>query len=102
MKYDILGRAIIEEPEIPQELLVHYIVKDYRRMYYENNKMKSQIERLRNSLSHVNHLQYAYSRIMFEQNKIIGSLIKKIEDNKLFVPAQIRDYYKKIKETFRM
>lgn len=100
MKYDEQGRTLIEPPEIPTEQLVCCIVKDYRRMYYENEKLKRQNEKLRQSLSNINNLQYAYSRIVFDQNKALGYLIKRVEDCKSYVPAQYRDLYRKIKQMY--
>ena len=38
MLYDEEGNAFIERPLIPEEQNLMYIVKDYRRMYYESRR----------------------------------------------------------------
>lgn len=37
MIYDENGHAQIEPPEIPTELIIHYIVKDYQRLFRERS-----------------------------------------------------------------
>jgi len=66
VKYDENGNAQIEPPEIPTELVIHYIVKDYQRMYYHTQKLEMENSRLRASLRRVNSMQYAKQRVVFQ------------------------------------
>lgn len=76
MKYDENGNAQIEPPEVPTELVIHYIVKDYQRMYYRTQKLERENARLRTSLQHVNSLQYANQRTIYKLSDGVRHCVK--------------------------
>lgn len=75
------GNNYIEAPEVPVERVIHYIVKDYRRMYYYTQKLEKENERLRNSLQRVNKLQYAQQRIIKALKEAINHFLKVMRKN---------------------
>ena len=96
MLYDEEGRAYVEPPLLPENVHLRYIVSDYRRMYIANKELERRNQRLRDNLRGLNGLQYAYSRIVLEQHKHIGQLIKMLDKKELPVPSDVRIYHEQI------
>lgn len=92
MLYDEEGRPYVEPPLLPEERHLMYIVKDYARMYRENQALQNRNERLRDSLRRGNGYQYALNRIIIEQERQIVRLIKMLENRGATVPRDILDY----------
>ena len=90
----------VEVPDIPMDQHIQYVFKDYQRMYRENLKVTKKCKQLRSSLYRLDALQYSYAKIIFEQHKEMGRLMKIMRGNGLIVPTDIRDHAEAIENTF--
>jgi len=82
----------MEAPEIPGEQLVHYIVKDYRRMFLERARMDGKIEKYRNTIGRMNNHIYALHRVVEQQEKIARTMAKMLKKAGLPLPKEYTDF----------
>ena len=94
MLYDEQGRAYVERPIIPEEQNLLYIVKDYRRMYNEHEKMLAHIKKLgATNMKLANH-NYSLTHKNQEQRDVIRHCIKWMK-KKGIEPSPFLDNYMK-------
>ena len=94
MLYDEEGRAYVERPIIPEEQNLMYIVKDYRRMYNEHEKMLAHIKKLgATNMKLANH-NYSLTHKNQEQRDVIRHCIKWMK-KKGIEPSPFLDNYMK-------
>lgn len=94
MLYDEEGRAYVERPIIPEEQNLLYIVKDYRRMYNEHEKMLAHIKKLgATNMKLANH-NYSLTHKNQEQRDVIRHCIKWMK-KKGIEPSSFLDNYMK-------
>lgn len=94
MLYDEEGRAYVERPIIPEEQNLLYIVKDYRRMYDENAKMRAEINKLQEENKRVAHHNYSLTRKNQEQRDVIRHCLKWMKKNGINQSPFLDNYIK--------
>lgn len=92
MLYDAQGRPYIEPPLLPESLIVHNIVKDYQRMFYEYHKMKSQFELLQKQNSELKLEVYTLRRIAQQHVMILRYAIRYIKRSGLKLTKKLNYY----------
>lgn len=78
MEYDENGNARIEPPQLPTELVIHYIVKDYQRMYNQTQQLVEENERLRASLKRINAHLFAKQHTIITFYNAVNHCLKQI------------------------
>ena len=76
MLYDEEGKAYIEPPLIPEEQHLMYIVKDYRRMYVENQKLRNQNKQLEKSNKGLRDRNFRQASKITEAYDVINHCVK--------------------------
>lgn len=94
MLYDEEGRAYIERPIIPEEQHLMYIVKDYRRMYNEKDKMLAHIKKLQDANTKVANHNYFLLRKNQEQRDVIRHCVKWMKKNGIEPSQFLKNYVK--------
>jgi len=87
------GNNSIEMPEIPVEQWVHYIVKDYRRMFLDNVRLEGKCSKYKNTIGKMNNHVFALHRIIMEQKKVADTLAAMLKEEGIALP----DCYKNLK-----
>ena len=94
MLYDEEGRAYIERPIIPEEQHLMYIVKDYRRMYNEKDKMLARIKKLGETNTKVANHNYSLTHRNQEQRDVIRHCVKWMKKNGIEPSQFLKNYVK--------
>lgn len=92
MLYDAQGRPYIEPPLLPESLIVHNIVKDYQRMFYEYHKMKSQFEPLKKQNSELKLEVYTLRRTAQQHVMILHHAIRYMKKHGLKLTNELSKY----------
>ena len=91
MLYDEEGQPYVEPPLLPEDIHVFNIVCDYQSMFKKNVAMTQKNQELRESLARQSGLIYAQFRIIYDQQKAIERLIKKLRNRGEAIPASVLD-----------
>lgn len=83
------------QADVPTELIIHYIVKDYRRMFNEHNKLMDENRDLHAKLEKISSHSFSQLCIIRELYRTLRKLVKMLKKHKIFVPADIDDYVTK-------
>ena len=94
MLYDEEGRAYVERPIIPEEQNLMYIVKDYRRMYNENEKMLAHIKKLQETNTKLANQNFAMRHHEQEQRDVIRHCVKWMKKNGINPSTFLDNYIK--------
>ena len=94
MLYDEEGNVHIEYPIIPEEQHLMYIVKDYRRMYNEHDKMLAHIKKLGETNIKLAQHNYSLTHKNQEQRGVIRHCLKWMK-KKGINPSPFLDNYAK-------
>lgn len=97
MLYDEEGKVYIEQPIIPEEQHLMYIVKDYRRMYNEHSKMLARIKKLGETNTKIAHYNYSLTHKNQEQRNVIRHCLKWMKKNGIEPSAFLKNYSKENK-----
>ena len=92
MLYDEEGRTYVEPALLPEEDHLFWIVSDYRRMYKENCRLTIRNRKLMETIGQLNGLQFAQSRIIGEQKRMMDRLIAMLKARGIDIPNDIRDF----------
>lgn len=92
MLYDEQGRPYVEPPLLPESLVVHNIVKDYQRMFYEYYKMKSQFELLQKQNSELKLEVYTLRRIAQQHVMVLRHAIRYMKRHGLKLTSELSKY----------
>ena len=92
MLYDAQGRPYVEPPLLPESLIVHNIVKDYQRMFYEYHKMKSQFEPLQKQNSELKLEVYTLRRTAQQHVMILHHAIRYMKKHGLKLTSELSKY----------
>lgn len=91
MLYDEEGKAYIEPPLLPQEQHLQYIVNDYQRLYRECRRLEQKVERMAETNSRINNLNYSQFRIIFEYAKALQHCIEVIQKHNIKLSPYIKN-----------
>ena len=94
MLYDEEGNPHVEPPLLPEEYHTLCIVKDYMRMFDENQKLRAKNNKLRISLKKLNSHQYSLRRLCQSHVEMIRHCIKYMKKKGVKPDAFIEDYMK--------
>lgn len=94
MLYDEEGKAYVERPIIPEEQNLLYIVKDYRRMYNEHNKMLAHIKKLQDTNTKLANHNYSLVGKNQEQRDVIRHCLKWMKKNGINPSSFLENYVK--------
>lgn len=100
MLYDENGVAYVEPPLLPEEYHTFCIVKDYRRMSYENERLKAQVKRLQESLKRLNNRQYAQQKLLKTHADMLRHSVKQMKANGI-QPSKVLMEYGKDKQLWK-
>jgi len=92
MLYDEEGNVYIEPPLLPEEYHTFCIVKDYRRMSYENECLKAQVKRLQESLKRLNMKQYAQRKLLVTHADMLRRSVKQMKANGIQPSKVVMEY----------
>jgi cell division septum initiation protein DivIVA len=99
MLYDDEGKAYIEPPWIPEEQHLMYIVKDYRRMYVENQKLRNQNKQLEKSNKGLRDRNFRQANKITEAYDVINHCIKYMKKCGIEPSTFLVEFIKKHKST---
>ena len=97
MLYDEEGKAYIEPPLIPKEQNLMYIVKDYRRMYVENQQLIQQNKQLKKSNKGLRDRNFRQARKITEAYNVINHCVKHMKKNGIEPSTFLVEFIKKHK-----
>ena len=92
MTIDENGEYRTEQPDLPVEQVIHYIVKDYRRMYLENDKLKRRIKRMGEKNTELANRCFSQVLMINRQHKVVESLVKMLKNRGADVPKSMLDF----------
>lgn len=92
MLYDENGVAYVEPPLLPEEYHTFCIVKDYRRMSCENERLKAQVKRLQESLKRLNMKQYAQQKLLGTHADMLRRSVKQMKANGIQPSKVVMEY----------
>jgi cell division septum initiation protein DivIVA len=99
MLYDEKGRAYVERPIIPEEQHLMYIVKDYRRMYVENQQLRQQNKQLEKSNKGLRDRNFRQANKITEAYDVINHCIKYMKKCGIEPSTFLVEFIKKHKST---
>ena len=99
MLYDEEGKAYIERPIIPEEQHLMYIVKDYRRMYVENQQLRQQNKQLEKSNKGLRDRNFRQANKITEAYDVINHCIKYMKKCSIEPSTFLVEFIKKHKST---
>lgn len=99
MLYDEEGRAYVEPPLIPEEQNLMYIVKDYRRMYVENQKLRNQNKQLEKSNKELRGRNFRQANKITEAYDVINHCVKYMRKCGVEPSTFLVEFIKKHKST---
>lgn len=85
------GHTDIEAPELPVEQVVHYIVKDYRRMYNGYSRLESRCAKYKGTIDRMNNHIFALHHIVNEQKKVADRLARMLKKAGIEPPECYKD-----------
>ena len=80
----------IEQPDIPIWQHIHYIVKDYRRMYMQQGKLERKCRKLRETNSQMAHYNFFMRKTVQDQIKVVDHLVKMLQNRGCIIPSNIQ------------
>ena len=99
MLYDEEGMAYVERPIIPEEQHLMYIVKDYRRMYVENQQLRQQNKQLEKSNKGLRDRNFRQANKITEAYDVINHCIKYMKKCGIEPSTFLVEFIKKHKST---
>ena len=97
MLYDEKGRAYVEPPLIPEEQHLMYIVKDYRRMYVENQQLIQQNKQLKKSNKGLSDRNFRQASKITEAYDVINHCVKYMKKSGIEPSTFLVEFIKKHK-----
>lgn len=97
MLYDEEGRAYVERPIIPEEQHLMYIVKDYRRMYVENQQLRQYNKQLKKSNKELRDRNFRQARKITEAYNVINHCVKYMKKCGIEPSSFLAEFIKKHK-----